>query len=140
MTARDGRVSAADYAALAEFRAALRHFMNFSANAARQAGLVPVQHQAMLAIKGFGGERGLAVGEIARRFELRPHSAVGLVDRLVKAGLAVRTQDAVDRRRVYVTLSAKGERILEGLSAAHREELRRLGPALRELLEPNRGT
>lgn len=127
-------VSASDYAALAEFRAALRHFLNFSAEAARRSGLSPVQHQALLAVKGFGGRRGQTVGELARHLDLRPHSAVGLVDRLAERGMVRRTHDTRDRRVVHVALTPAGERILADLSSAHRAELRRLAPALRDLL------
>lgn len=127
-------ITAGDYAALAEFRHALRHFINFSAGAARAVGLSSVQHQAMLAIKGFGGRSGQTVGEIAGHLDLRPHSAVGLVDRLVRGGWVRRRPDRRDRRLVHVTLTLKGERTLAHLSAAHRAEVRRVGPALRDLL------
>ncbi len=39
-----------------------------------------------------------------------------------------------DRRLVYVCLTKRGGAILETLSTAHREELRRVGPEIRELL------
>lgn len=129
------RLNPADYAVLAQFRVALRHFLNFSAAAARRAGVSPAQHQALLAIKGLGARRGRTVGEVARDLDLRPHSAVGLIDRLVQSGMVRRRADPVDRRRVHVVLTPRGERILERLSAAHREELRRLRPALQELLD-----
>lgn len=128
------RIANEDYAILASFRAALRSFLQFSSEAAGASGLTPAQHQALLAIKGFGREDGLSVGDIARILALRHHSAVGLVDRLAKAGLARRRPDPSDGRRVRVALTRKGERILERLSAAHRDELRRLRPALQELL------
>jgi len=131
-----------DYAALAAFRAALRTFLEFSAAAARLAGLAPQQHQAMLAVKGAGAGAGLTVGALATHLRLRPHSAVGLVDRLARHGLVRRERSADDRREVRVRLTARGERRLAGLAAAHREELRRLAPALRSLLAdlgpPNR--
>jgi DNA-binding MarR family transcriptional regulator len=127
-------VSAADYAALAEFRRALRQFLHFSREAALGAGLSPAQHQALLALKGFGGRRGLCVGELAGLLDLRHHSAVGLVDRLVGRKLARRKTDPDDRRRVLVLVAARGEALLERLSAAHRDEIRRLGPELRRLL------
>ncbi|MFI5356803.1 MAG: MarR family winged helix-turn-helix transcriptional regulator [Opitutales bacterium] len=129
------RVTPADYATLAEFRHALRLFQHFSAEAARRSGLSPGQHQALVALKGFGDDAGQTVGEIARRLLLQPHSAVGLVDRLAQGGLVRRRPDAGDRRRVRVTLTPKGERVLERLAAIHREELRRLRPALQELLQ-----
>jgi DNA-binding MarR family transcriptional regulator len=41
----------------------------------------------------------------------------------------------IDRRRVEVRLSSRGEAKIEALSAAHIRELRRLGPGIRSLLE-----
>jgi DNA-binding MarR family transcriptional regulator len=75
------------------------------------------------------------VGELAERLQIRHHSAVGLVDRLAAQGLVERKQDAVDRRQVYVSLTAEGSEVLEQLSAAHRVELQRIGRELNTLLE-----
>ena len=41
-----------DYQALAQFRYEIRRFTNFSEQAARDAGIEPQQHQALLAIEG----------------------------------------------------------------------------------------
>jgi len=123
-----------DYRALASFREALRHFVRFSAAAARQAGVSPQQHQALLAIKAAGGRGPVTVGALAEKLARQPHSAVGLLDRLAKRGLARRRPDPVDRRKVDVTLTPAGEALIRRLSAAHREELRRLAPELRKLL------
>ena len=49
--------------------------------------------------------------------------------------MLVREQSPTDRRQVYVTLSSKGLAILEQLSAIHKEELRRMLPELRQLVE-----
>jgi DNA-binding MarR family transcriptional regulator len=127
-------VSQADYEALAEFRHALRRFLHFSAAAARSAGLSPQQHQALLAIKGSPGGTAISIGELAGRLDIWHHSAVGLVDRLGRRGLVRRTPDPDDRRRVRVRLTARGETLIRSLSAAHRDELRRLGPDLRRML------
>jgi DNA-binding MarR family transcriptional regulator len=133
--ARSSRPAAPpDYRSLAAFRYALVRFLRFSVAAARQSGLSPQQHQALLAIKGFPGRDVVSVGELAERLQLRHHSAVGLVDRLSRRGLVRRTRAGSDRRRVQVSLTAKGERVLEGLSTIHRDELRRLGPELSALL------
>ncbi len=129
----------AEYVALAGLRHALRQFLRFSEEAALDAGLTPQQHQALLAIKGFPDRDCVTVGELADRLQIRHHSAVGLVDRLVGQGLAARRQPAEDRRRVNVTLTARGEAILERLSTAHREQLRRLGPEIDGLLHRLRG-
>jgi DNA-binding MarR family transcriptional regulator len=45
-----------------------------------------------------------------------------------------RTTDAEDGRRVALTLTRAGEAKIAALSSAHREELRRLAPMLRQLL------
>ena len=124
-----------EYEVLADFRYTLRQFLHFSEQAAEAAGLTPQQHQALLAIMGFPGREQLTVGELAERLQIHHHSAVGLVDRLAAQGLVVRQPDTTDRRQVYISLSAGGQSILEQLSATHREELRRLGPQLRILLE-----
>jgi DNA-binding MarR family transcriptional regulator len=126
--------SASEYRALAEFRYLLRQFLAFSKAAAEESGLTTQQHQALLAIKGFGGKAGLTIGEIAERLLIRHHSAVELVDRLVAMGLARRAIDLADRRRVRVVLGAKAEARLRDLSAAHLAELRAAKPALLELL------
>ena len=49
-------------------------------------------------------------------------------------GLWCAASSEKDRRQVYVQLTERGSDILEKLSAAHKRELRRLGPKLKELL------
>jgi DNA-binding MarR family transcriptional regulator len=126
-------VSDAQFRALARFRSALRRFLRYSEEAARGAGLTPQQHQALLAMRG-RPEEPMTIGDIARELAVRHHSAVGLVDRLAAQGLVVRARAAGDRRQVRVRLTAKGRRVLASLAAAHRDELRRVGPELGELL------
>ena len=126
-----GKLTLADYQILAEFRFLLRRFMVFSEEAARGAGLAPQQHQALLAIKGFVGDP--TIGDLAERLAVKHNSAVGLVDRLVKAGHLRRRQDEHDRRRVTLALTASGEQLLADLSSAHRDELRILTPSLKAL-------
>ncbi len=128
------KVNKTDYETLAAFRYALRQFLQFSEQAANAVGLTPQQHQALLAIKGFPGRDYVTIGELAERLRIRPHSAVGLVDRLAAQGWVSREAAQADRRQVYVTLTSKGLQLLEQLSATHREELRRIGPELSELL------
>jgi DNA-binding MarR family transcriptional regulator len=123
-----------DYEVLAEFRYVLMRFLAFSEQAAAAAGLAPRQHQALLAIKGYPGGRGVSVGDLAERLGIRHHSAVGLVDRLVSHGYLVRREDPRDRRRMHLSLTSAGEQALGELSAAHRQELRRVAPLLNSLL------
>jgi DNA-binding MarR family transcriptional regulator len=130
---RRSDLSDADYKALAEFRYLIRRFVTFSESAARATGLAPQQHQALLAIKGYEVGKSLTVGDLADRLSIRHNSAVGLVDRLVRAGHVARNTDAKDRRRVTLTLTEEGENILADLSSAHRDELRHLTPSLKTL-------
>lgn len=131
---RTRNLSAADYRTLAQFRYLLRHFAAFSEDAAHGSGLTPQQHQALLAIKGFPGRERVTVGELAERLGVRHHSAVGLVDRLAARGLVRRRIERADRRQVWLELTRRAETVLAHLSLAHRDELRRLAPLLKELL------
>lgn len=128
------KITKAHYELLADLRHALRRFLNFSQTAAGSAGLTPQQHQALLAIKGSPGRDHATVGEIAARLHLRHHSAVGLVDRLVRHQLVRRTPSREDRRRVEVRLTAQGEALIRKLSTVHLAELREHGPELHRLL------
>ena len=128
-------LSKAQYENLAAFRYNLRQFLRFSEDAAQRTGITPQQHQAMLAIKGFPGRDVVTVGELAERLQLRHHSTVELLDRLMDLKLITREQLTDDRRRVQVRLTARGEQILNKLSSAHEEQLRRIGPKLSALLE-----
>jgi DNA-binding MarR family transcriptional regulator len=128
--AKNKPFSKAQYEMLAAFRYALRQFIRFSEQAAQAAGLTPQQHQALLAIKGFPRRDCVTVGELAERLQLRHHSAVGLVDRLMVQKLVARKPSAEDRRQVLVQLTPRGEHMLEGLSSAHSAQLKRMAPEL----------
>jgi DNA-binding MarR family transcriptional regulator len=116
-----------DYQRIADFRYRLRCFLRFSELAAKSVGLTPGQHQALLAIRGHLGKSAISVGELAERLQIRPHSAVELVDRMVANGLVERVEQRNDRRREHLSLTTRGETLLEELTLAHREELERMG-------------
>jgi len=128
-------LSKADYEALAEFRYALRKFLGFSEKAASQNGVTPQQYQALLAIEGYPGRNWVTIGELAEQMRIAHHSAVGLVDRMEAMRLVKRTMGRDDRRRVRVSLTAKGLKRLEKLYLVHREELRSSGSQLATLLQ-----
>ena len=131
---RPRRIDKSQYETLAAFRYALRRFLRFSEGAAEAAGITAQQHQALLAIKGFPSRDKITVGELAERLQLRHHSAVGLIDRLVAEKLVVREPSAEDRRQVLVQLTSRGEAVLEKLASVHREQLKRIGPEISQLL------
>jgi DNA-binding MarR family transcriptional regulator len=124
----------ADYRRLLQFRVVLRRFLHWSEQKAEAAGLTAAQHQLLLAIRGHDAPHGPTIGDVASYLFLRHHSAVGLVDRTVRAGLVERREDESDRRVVRLRLTPRGEATLLELSAAHLEELERLGPTMRALL------
>ena len=134
------KITKAEYETLAALRYRLRQFLHFSEEAAHVVGLTPQQHQALLAIKGFPRRDCVAVGELAEQLQIRHQSAVGLADRLAANNLVSRKTDPRDRRRVNLALTARGENVLEKLSAAHRAQLRRIGPEIEALLKRLRGS
>jgi DNA-binding MarR family transcriptional regulator len=93
------------------------------------------QHQALLVLKGTPERDFASVGELAERLHLKHHSAVGLVNRLAKRRLVKRIPAKDDRRKVNLLLTDQGEKLIQQLSAAHRDELRVIGPQLRRQLE-----
>lgn len=125
--------SEVDYAALADFRHALRRFLVFSEGRAAECGLTPQQHQALLAIRGAERDQ-VTVGCLAERLVVKPHSASGLVDRLEALGLVERTVSPTDRRQALVAITPRARDLLARLSETHREELRRLRPLFTSLL------
>ncbi|WP_312626870.1 MarR family transcriptional regulator [Scandinavium sp.] len=122
-----------DYVALADFRATLRQFLAFSEREAKQAGLTPQQHQALLAIKGAEAGK-MTIGLLAERLILQPHSTSGLVKRLEELNLIYRIDCAEDQRKMALGLTEQAEKLLSALSSAHLDELRRVGPLLSELM------
>jgi DNA-binding MarR family transcriptional regulator len=122
-----------DYRRLLAFRTGIRRFLNWSESQAASVGVSPAQHQLMLAIRGHDGPDGPTIGDVADALILRHHSAVGLVDRAVEAGLVARHVDEHDARVVRLRLTALGSRRIRQLSDAHLEELRRLVPRVTRL-------
>jgi DNA-binding MarR family transcriptional regulator len=123
------KLTLTDYESLAEVRHQIRRFLHFSESAARDAGIEPKQHQLMLTVKGLPKNVRPRISELAERLQIQHHSAVELVNRLAVAGY-VRREHGTDRREVLLTLTEKGEQVLQELSLHHRKELRTQGPAL----------
>ena len=121
------KLTDADYEALAEFRFSLRQFLAFSEAEAAASGLTPQQHQALLVLRAARQGSG-TVGHLAERLILKPHSASGLVDRLVTLGLVERRSSERDKRQALLALTDQGQQVLETLSDIHRQEIRRLRP------------
>ena len=113
-----------DYDALACFRYALRKFLRFSKTTLEAHELTPEQYEALLALKAFGSSTGLTIGELSERVQVKHHTAVSLVAKLVARKLVSRKSRARDRRHVHLTLTAAGNSVLARMAAIHRQEIR----------------
>jgi DNA-binding MarR family transcriptional regulator len=123
-------ITSAEYRALAELRYRIRHFLREGDAKARAVGLEPQQYLVLLAIRGLPEGSDATIQTLAERLALKHHSAVELIDRLEIHGYVRRIRSRDDRRRVFVSLLPRGERLLE-LVARHRiSELRTSGEAL----------
>lgn len=121
-----------EYQALASFRLAIRRFLRFSEERAREAQLNPAQHQALLAIRVAPGRR-LSIKELGNQLFLKPHTASELATRLSKGGLLMRVKGS-DARERLLELTAKGEMCLTTVAQMHRDEIQRIRPVLLEIL------
>ena len=119
-----------NYATLAEWRYQLRLLLGRRETAARAAGVEPQQYMLLLQIKGLEARGAVTIGKLAERLQIRHHSAVELVDRLVKRGMVARRRHDDDRRQVVVTLRARGQAVLRRLALSSLAELRAEAPAL----------
>jgi DNA-binding MarR family transcriptional regulator len=114
-----------DYAVLAELRYLWRKFLRFSKDLLQaRAGLNPEQYEALLAIKAFP-EKDITISQLSERLQVKHHSAVNIVDRLVERKLLRRQPGKQDRRERHLALTSKGEKIIEELAALHYAEFSR---------------
>ena len=128
--------SHSEYQHFAEFRYQIRKFLQFRADAARDAGVEPQQHQLILAIKGAPNGTATTIQYLAERLCIQHNSAVELVNRSVKKGLVVRRRDNTDLRRVAVLLTPKGEKVVRSLIDDYRAELAEARTELLKSLRP----
>ena len=75
----------------------------------RAIGVSPEQVSLLVAIKYAPG---IGVGELAAQEHVSAPAMSNRVDRLERDGLATRTPSAADKRRVGLTLTAEGQRVL----------------------------
>jgi len=81
----------------------------YSKQVERDTGLTGPQTWAMQVV----AEKGpIKISDIARRMYLHVATVVGIVDRLEKHGLVVRTRDHKDRRVVHVSLTEEGRSLV----------------------------
>jgi DNA-binding MarR family transcriptional regulator len=128
-------ITTEDYRALAELRYRIRHFLHEGDAVARAAGLEPQQYVLLLTIRGLPEGEQATIRTLAERLALKHHSVVELVDRLEARGFVHRNRGRDDRRRVFVSLLPRGERILEEVARRRLNELRSYGRDLASAIE-----
>lgn len=88
----------------------------------RERGLTPAQYNVLRILRGEGGPTPIL--DIARRMITATPGITGLIDRLEKLELVQRRRCEVDRRVVFVAITAKAEALLAEIDPPM-EELRR---------------
>lgn len=69
---------------------------------------------------------GTPAGAVAAQLKVRPSTATGIVDRLVRQKLVRRERDDVDRRRVRISLTDKGREVITELDVRRRTVIWRI--------------
>jgi DNA-binding MarR family transcriptional regulator len=108
-----------DYQDVARFRTALHGFLGRADRRAREVGLTPQQYLLLLVLRGHRQYPRVSITELAEALQLRRPSVSLLVDRSVKRGYLDRRQDPLDRRRTVITLTAKGQGLLDSVMEAN---------------------
>lgn len=137
-------ITTEEYRALAELRYRIRKFVREGDALASAAGLEPQQYLLLLAIRGLPEGEEATIRALADRLALKHHSAVELIDRLEAHGYVRRSRSRDDRRRVFVSLLPRGEKLLEQVARHRISELRASGTvfvnAISALLENGRSS
>jgi DNA-binding MarR family transcriptional regulator len=120
---------------LADFRYELRRFLQFSEQAAFEAGMQARQYQLLLQVAAAPAEATVTIAYVAERLGLKHNSAVELVDRSEREALVSRSEDTHDRRRTILRVTRRGNQLLSRLAGQHARELTEAAPRLIRALD-----
>ncbi len=109
--ARGGENRHTYFHGVAEARYLLRKVFRLVEEEARQAGLDPLAHQALIQIYGSEDEA-LMVREVAERLDITPAFASTLIQSLADRGLVLRSRDGDDQRVMWIEVTGKGRSLL----------------------------
>jgi DNA-binding MarR family transcriptional regulator len=124
----------AEFAQVADFRAALRAFLRKAERNARTSGLTPQRYLLLLMIKGApNGRETSTVTELAERLQLAQSTVTELVSRAEEIGLIEREQSDSDGRVTNLRLTAEGERRLMKAFTTNEQERQELRAAIAHL-------
>ena len=120
-TPREKRPPGADrhdyFAEVAEARYVLRRVFRIAEEQARDAGLDPLAHQALIQIYG-SPDRRLRVAQLADRLDITPAFASSLLKSLDADGMIDRRRDADDHRVTWVSVTEAAIEKLVAIDAA----------------------
>jgi len=126
-----------DHEALADFQFHLRQFLSFSEANTRKNGLTSRQYEALLTIRGLSepSSSSMLTSDLANLLLVDKDTAARLVDRMARVGLVTKSTDPVDRRRVLVALTRRGEQKVASVAGANLRELGSRRLSLTKLLK-----
>lgn len=93
------------------------HSMRCTADLCRKLGLTTARWRTLALI---GRYQPIHPSNIAERTSVDPDKVTRAVDRLVRKGLVARKADSVDRRRIVLSLTARGRRVYGEIDAVRR--------------------
>ncbi|MEW6641779.1 MAG: MarR family winged helix-turn-helix transcriptional regulator [Pseudomonadota bacterium] len=106
----------------ARFRSFIHNFLAFSARVdqcrtgfGERLGISGIAYTTLISIAHLQGEEGVGVSRIAEHLHLSGAFVTIEVSKLVKADLVKKRTNKSDRRRVLLTVTPKGRRLLDGL-------------------------
>ncbi|MFJ5901290.1 MarR family winged helix-turn-helix transcriptional regulator [Streptomyces sp. NPDC093064] len=98
---------------VAEARYVIRRILRIAEDRAKEHGLEPLTHQALLQVYGTDGD--ITVGRLAARLDIAAAFASRLMRRLDEMGLVTRTPSETDRRVTIVTATKDGAEKLSAI-------------------------
>ena len=93
---------------VAEARYVMRRVLRIVEERAKEQGLDPLLHQALLQVYGTGDGQGITVGALAARLDIAAALTSRLVRRLTELGLVTRRPSETDRRAIIVSATPEG--------------------------------
>ncbi len=123
-----------DLRILRSMRRIIRSVDIHSRKLATEFGVTVPQLLCMLKIDEIGA---MTLKELSREVYLNPSTLVGIVDRLEKQGVFARERSVKDRRKIRISLTAKGREMLARAPSTSQESL---GRRIEDLTELERAT
>lgn len=106
---------------IAEARYVMRRVLRIVEDCAKEHGLDPLVHQALLQVYGTGDGQGVTVGSLAARLDVAAALTSRVVRRLEEKGLVARRPSKTDKRAIIVSATPDGAEKLTAIDdSVHR--------------------